>query len=70
MFVGILVLMAILGGPDSVTQFLAAALGVGLGAGLVVFLIALPFAILGLSSPFFRQRLRMCLPQQTGTDSG
>lgn len=70
MFLGLLVLVAVLdGGPKSVAQFLAAALGVGLGAGLVTFLIALPFAILGLSSPFFRQRLRTCRPQPTGADS-
>jgi len=64
-FVGAFLMVLILafivqGGSDNVAQFLKTAVLGGLIGGLMVFLVALPFAILGLSSPFFRQRLQMC----------
>jgi hypothetical protein len=68
-FVGALLMTLIVAfiiqdGPDNVAQFLMGMVLAGLVVGFVVFLIALPFAVLGLSSPFFRWRLLLCLPPQ------
>jgi len=57
----LIVAFIIQGGPDDVAPFLVGVAAGGLVGGLIVFLVALPFAILGLSSPFFRQRLQMCM---------
>lgn len=56
-------------GPNGFDGFVEAAIAGGFIAGFMVLLIALPFAILGLANPFFRQRLRMCLPHPS-TSSG
>jgi hypothetical protein len=58
--------------PFDMGKILAAATGIGLVLCVLVFLAALPYSILGLSDPFFRQRLLMCSPQPAshGDDRG
>lgn len=48
-------------GLGSLGKFLMFMIPAGLVIGVVAFLIALPFAILGLYCPFFRRRLILCL---------
>lgn len=61
-FVGALILLTVIGGgPDGVAWFIASVVIGGLAMGLIVFLITVPFTILGLTSPFFRQRLILLL---------
>ena len=56
------------GGPDSAGEFLIAVVSAGLIAGVVDLLIVLPFTIMGLSAPFFRQRLTPCRAGRTAND--
>ncbi|MEN6427488.1 MAG: hypothetical protein ABFE13_19210 [Phycisphaerales bacterium] len=51
-------------GPGSVRMFLTAVIWGGFMVAGMVFLTSLPFAILGLCSRFFRQRLILCSPPQ------
>jgi len=73
-FLSLLIMTFILDtGPQSLSGFMEAVLVGGFIAGLMVFLIALPFAVLGLSSLFFRRRLLLCLPTKAvsgGNDLG
>ncbi|MEN6575477.1 MAG: hypothetical protein ABFD90_03975 [Phycisphaerales bacterium] len=55
-------------GVGSIHIFLMAAVVGGLITGGIVFLVSLPFAILGLYSPFFRQRLILCTPSRPAAE--
>jgi MFS family permease len=59
-----LISLLILGGAGSTGVFLVFVILGGLITGFIAFLIALPFTILGLCSPFFRQRLIRCLGEE------
>lgn len=68
-FVGTLLVISIFSlilgnGPGGVRMFLMVVIWGGLMVAAMVFLTALPFAVLGLCSRFFRQRLILCSPQQ------
>ena len=58
-----MVIMLLVGGrlPNDLTSILLQVLIVGLVAGLLLYAINLPFMILVLSSPFFRERFYACL---------
>ncbi len=51
--------------PFDMGRILAAATGIGLILSVSVFLAALPYSILGLSNPFFHERLLMCASRQS-----